>query len=56
MISLFGVGVVIGPCFAMNNLVAFHFCNHLAEEEIVGSILLASAVSCLWCSVPTGCI
>ena len=29
-------GCVIGPCFAMYNLVAFQFCNHLAEEEIAG--------------------
>ena len=33
MLSLFGV-CVIGPCFAMHNLVAFQFCNHLDEEEI----------------------
>ena len=44
------MGVVIGPCFAMHYLVAFHFCNNLAEEEIAGC-LLASAVDCLWCSV-----
>ena len=31
-------------------LVAFHFCNHLAEVEIT-CCLLASAVDCLWCSV-----
>ena len=31
-------------------LLLFHFCNHLAEEEIAGC-LLASAVDCLWCSV-----
>ena len=41
---------MIGPCFAMRYLVAFHFCNHLAEEEIAGC-LHASAVDCLWCSV-----
>ena len=41
---------MIGPCFAMHYLVAFHFCNHLAEEEIAGC-LLASAIDCLWCSV-----
>ena len=26
----------IGPCFAMHYLVAFHFCDHLAKEEITG--------------------
>ena len=51
VLSLFGwVGVVIGPCFAVHCLVAFHFCNHLAEVEIT-CCLLASAVDCLWCSV-----
>ena len=35
VLSLFG-GVVIGPCFAMHYLVAFHFCDILAEEEIAG--------------------
>ena len=39
VLSLFG-GVVIGPCFAMFYLVALHFCNHLAEEEIAGSFTL----------------
>ena len=39
MLSLFR-GVVIGPCFAMHYLVAFRFCNHLAEEEIAGSFTL----------------
>ena len=27
---------VIGLCFAMNYLVAFQFCNHLAKEGIAG--------------------
>ena len=27
---------MIGHCFALHNLVAFQFCNHLAEEEIAG--------------------
>ena len=36
MLSLLG-GVVIGPCFAMHYLVAFHLCNHLAKEQIAGS-------------------
>ena len=35
-----GRGLMIGPCFAMHNLVAFHFCNHLAEEEIAGCFTL----------------
>ena len=39
MLSLFG-GVVIGPCFAMHYLVAFHFCDILAEEEIAGCFTL----------------
>ena len=46
----------------MHYLVAFHFCNHLAEEEykcnwlLYLKSLLASAVSCLWrtVSLPQG--
>ena len=30
----------MGPCFAMQYLVAFHFCNHLAEVEIAGCFTL----------------
>ena len=32
--------VAFGPCFVMHYLVAFHFCNHLAEEEIAGRFSL----------------
>ena len=47
---------MIGPCFAMHYLVAFHFCNHLAE--IYFKHLLASSVDCLWCyvSLPHGVV
>ena len=31
---------MIGPCFAMHYLVAFHCCNHLVEEEIAGCFTL----------------
>ena len=31
---------MIGPCFAMHYLVTFHFCNHLAEEEIASRFTL----------------
>ena len=31
---------MIGPCFAMHYFVAFHFCNHLAQEEIAGCCTL----------------
>ena len=31
---------MICPCFAMYYLVAFHFCNHLAEEEITDCLTL----------------
>ena len=31
---------MISPCFAMLYLVAFYFCNHLAEEEITGCFTL----------------
>ena len=31
---------MIGPCFAMHCLVAFHFCNHLTEEELSGYFTL----------------
>ena len=31
---------MIGACFAMHYSVTFHFCNHLAKEEIAGSFTL----------------
>ena len=32
--------LLFGPCFAMYYIVTFHFCNHLAEEEIAGCFTL----------------
>ena len=49
VLALFGV-VVIGPWFALYYLVAFHFCKHLAEEEIAGCFTLIVFLLVLWCS------
>ena len=37
---LLALGCVIGPCNDMHYLVAFHFCNNLAEKEINGCFTL----------------
>ena len=37
---LFVLSLVIGSCVAMHYLVAFYFCNHLAEEEKAGCFIL----------------
>ena len=40
MCALIVWGCVIGLCFAMLYLVAFHFCDNLVKEEIAGCFTL----------------
>ena len=47
--SVVSKGFVIGPCFVMQYLLSFLFCNYLAEEERAGCFTLIAFL------LPCGC-